>query len=154
MVSEIRVTVDVGSRFHQVAIGNTEGELLEEFRVDHRQAGFDRFFECVQCYCQDAVEGHVAMKGHNDRRVLAQGWQLYTVNNLKLARYKGIFPALAKTDSIDVRRMLELFAFDSQRPLGREVLQEVKPATEAQVLDRSASPTRTRWGGPLDTDAL
>jgi transposase len=67
-----------------------------------------------------------------DQMILARGWRLYNVNNLKLARYKEIFPAPAKTDAIDARRMLELFAFDGQRLLGRNVLQEVAAASEAQ----------------------
>ncbi|MGH8596213.1 MAG: transposase, partial [Gammaproteobacteria bacterium] len=61
------------------------------------------------------------------------------------------------TDAIDSRRMLELFAFDNQRPLGRDVLQEVTAATAIQrqlkyltrrrrhqVADRAARLTRLR----------
>lgn len=42
----------------------------------------------------------VAMEGYNgwarrlDRAVLLRGWRLYSVNNLKLSRYKEIFPGL------------------------------------------------------------
>jgi transposase len=56
------------------------------------------------------------------------GWRLYNVNNLKLARFKEIFPAPAKTDAIDARRMLELFALRDQVPMARKVLQEVAAA--------------------------
>ena len=53
------------------------------------------------------------MEGYNgyarplDSMVLARGWQLYNINNLKLARFKEIFPGAAKTDVIDARRGLE-----------------------------------------------
>jgi hypothetical protein len=75
----------------------------------------------------------VAMEGFNgwarplDRKVLSRGWRLFNVNNLKLARYKEIFPAPAKTDSIDTRCMLELFRLRTQLGVARDVLQEVAP---------------------------
>ena len=62
-----------------------------------------------------------------DRQVLSRGWRLFNVNNLKLARYKEIFPAPAKTDSIDTRCMLELFRLRTQLGVARDVLQEVAP---------------------------
>jgi transposase len=61
-----------------------------------------------------------------------RGWRLYNVNNLKLARFKEIFPAPAKTDAIDARRMLELFALHDQVPMARAVLQEVAPVDETE----------------------
>lgn len=136
MATGLRVAVDVGSRFHQVAIGNAAGELVDEFRIDHRDTGFRQFFARIERQGQRDIR--VAMEGYNgwarplDQQVLARGWRLYNVNNLKLARYKEIFPAPAKTDAIDARRMLELFAFDGQRALGRDVLQEVAAASAAQ----------------------
>jgi transposase len=136
MADELRVAVDVGSRFHQVAVGDGSGVLLEEFRIDHRDAGFERFFERIDRH--GAVDVRVAMEGYNgwarplDQQVLDRGWRLYNVNNLKLARYKEIFPAPAKTDEIDARRMLELFAFDGLRSLGRDVLQEVAAPSAQQ----------------------
>jgi len=161
MAAGLRVAVDVGSRFHQVAVGTDGGALVDEFRIDHRCAGFARFFDRIERH--GARDIRVAMEGYNgwarplDQQVLARGWRLYNVNNLKLARYKEIFPAPAKTDAIDARRMLELFAFDAQRALGRDVLQAVTPASEAQrhlkyltrrrrqlVSDRAARLTRLR----------
>ena len=136
MANELRVAVDVGSQFHQVAIGDSNGALLEEFRINHQRVGFEQFFERIGRY--RATDVRVAMEGYNgwarplDQQVLDRGWRLFNVNNLKLARYKEIFPAPAKTDAIDARRMLELFAFDAQRSLGREVLQEVAAPTPQQ----------------------
>ena len=160
-MNQLRVAVDVGSRFHQVAVGDGSGRLLEEFRVDHRSAGFEEFFARIDRYHADEVR--VAMEGYNgwarplDQQVLDRAWRLYNVNNLKLARYKEIFPAPAKTDAIDARRMLELFGFDEQRSMGREVLQEVAQPTAVQrelkyltrrrrqlVTDRASRLTRLR----------
>ena len=44
MMDELRVAVDVGSRFHQVAVGDEHGALLDQLRIDHRRAGFESFF--------------------------------------------------------------------------------------------------------------
>jgi hypothetical protein len=84
------------------------------------------------------------MEGYNgyarplDRMILGQGFRLYSVNNLKLARYKEIFPAPAKTDAIDGRKILELFRLRDHVPLARDVLQEVAP--------RCRPPTRSLSG--------
>ncbi len=110
---QLRVGVDVGSRCHSVAVGLTDGSLLEEFEIPHTAAGFQDFFA--------RIEGHakthpiaVAMEGYNghvrplDSLVRARGWRLFNVNNLKLARFKEIFPAAAKSDRIDSAKTLEL----------------------------------------------
>ncbi len=62
-----------------------------------------------------------------DGQVLAQGWRLYAINNLKFARFKEIFPAPAKTDAIDARRMPQLMQLREQVPMARALLQEVAP---------------------------
>ena len=112
----LRVGIDVGSKRHRVAVGLPDGKLIDEFDVDHHQVGFHQFFRRI-----DALETKhqlpvtVAMEGYNgwarplDGQIRRRGWALYNVNNLKLARYKEIFPAPAKTDAIDARRILELF---------------------------------------------
>lgn len=161
MANGIRVAVHVGSRFHQVAIGDDTGHVLDEFSIDHRRDGFKTFFDRVGRHHGRDIR--VAMEGYNgwarplDQQVLAHGWRLFNVNNLKLARYKEIFPAPAKTDAIDARRILELFTFDGQRPLVRNALQEIEVASAAQrqlkyltrrrrhlVADRSMRLTRLR----------
>jgi transposase len=134
--TELRVAIDVGSHFHQVAVGDAAGHLMEEFRIDHGQDGFADFFKRIAKHGVHDVR--VAMEGYNgwarplDQQILARGWRLYNVNNLKLARYKEIFPAPAKSDDIDARRELELFGFDGQRSFGRQVLQEVTAGSDAQ----------------------
>ena len=83
------------------------------------------------------------MEGYNgyarplDGMVRARGYRLYNINNLKLARFKEIFPGAAKTDPIDARKGLELFQLRDHLPLAKEVLQEVATIPrENEVLKR------------------
>jgi hypothetical protein len=100
MAKALLVAVDVGSRCHEVAIGDSSGVRLDQFSVRHESHGFDEFFARIRGH-QDSVETSVsiAMEGYNgwarplDALVLERGWRLFNVNNLKLARYKEIFPA-------------------------------------------------------------
>lgn len=57
----LRVAVDVGSRFHQVAIGDGSGKLLDEFQIDHGRVGFEQFFA--------RVGGHAATDSRGDGRL-------------------------------------------------------------------------------------
>lgn len=132
MTQSLLVAVDIGSQFHQVAVGDTDGQLIDEFRINHNRAGFSTFFQRVEQYRTTPKQIiQVAMEGYNgwarplDSQALARGWKLYNVNNLKLARYKEIFPAPAKTDAIDSRRMLELFTLGRDRGVARNALQQV-----------------------------
>ena len=77
-----------------------------------------------------------------DRLILERNWRLFNVNNLKLARYKEMFPTPAKTDAIDARRMLELFRLRHTGKLAREVLQPV--AAAPAVNDQLKRLTRRR----------
>ena len=120
---ELRVGIDVGSRCHNVAIGLSDGRLLEEFDITHTAAGFDDFFRRVETSAKrHAVPIAVAMEGYNghirplDSLVSAKGWPLFNVNNLKLARFKEIFPAAARTDRIDTKKTLELFQLRDHLP--------------------------------------
>jgi len=45
---QLRVGVDVGSRCHSVAIGLSDGRLLEEFEIPHTKEGFREFFARVE----------------------------------------------------------------------------------------------------------
>ncbi len=80
---QLRVGVDVGSQCHSVAVGLTDGSLLDEFEIPHTAAGFRDFFA--------RIEGHatrhpypiaVAMEGYNghvrplDSLVRAWGWRV------------------------------------------------------------------------------
>ncbi len=87
------------------------------------------------------------MEGYNgyarplDGMVRARGYRLYNINNLKLARFKEIFPGAAKTDPIDARKGLELFQLRDHLPLAKEVLQEVAATPQA---NQGGFCTRTR----------
>ncbi len=148
---QLRVGVDVGSRCHSVAVGLTDGSLLEEFEIPHTAEGFRDFFA--------AIEGHakthpypiaVAMEGYNghvrplDSLVRARGWRLFNVNNLKLARFKEIFPAGAKSDRIDTRKTLELFQLRDHLPMAGDVLQEVMATPEENHILKRLSRRRRR----------
>ncbi len=148
---QLRVGVDVGSRCHSVAVGLTDGSLLEEFEIPHTAAGFKDFFA--------RIEGHakrhphpiaVAMEGYNghvrplDSLVKARGWQLFNVNNLKLARFKEIFPAAAKSDRIDSAKTLELFQLRDHLPMAGDVLQEVMATPEENGILKRLSRRRRR----------
>jgi transposase len=141
---ELRVSVDVGYRRHSVAIGLPSGEVLEEFEIEHRLEGFQDFFSRIEKH--NPKQGYsvaVAMEGYNgwarplDGMVRQRGYRLYNINNLKLARFKEIFPGSAKSDRIDARKGLELFQLRDHLPLAKEVLQEVSGTPkENEVLKR------------------
>ena len=141
---EIRVSIDVGCKFHQVAVGLSSGEILDEFSIVHQPDGFRTFFTKLeqlerqyQCPVRVAMEGYNGYARPLDSMVLARGWQLYNINNLKLARFKEIFPGAAKTDAIDARRGLELFQIKDHLPTAKDVLQVVaEPPRENQMLKR------------------
>ena len=129
---ELRVSVDVGYRRHSVAIGLPSGEVLEEFEIEHRLEGFQDFFSRIEKHNpKQSYSVAVAMEGYNgyarplDGMVRQRGYRLYNINNLKLARFKEIFPGAAKNDRIDARKGLELFQLRDHLPLAKEVLQEV-----------------------------
>jgi len=141
---ELRVSVDVGYRRHSVAIGLPSGEVLEEFEIAHGPEGFQEFFLRIEKHRKEQDCGvAVAMEGFNgcarplDSMVRRRGYRLYNINNLKLARFKEIFPGAAKSDRIDARKGLELFQLSDHLPLAKEVLQEVKGTPQAnEVLKR------------------
>ena len=143
-VKDIHVSVDVGCHAHRVAVGLSTGELIDEFDLAHQPEGFKSFFDRVD-RCQRRYGGavSVAMEGYNgwarplDSLVRAHGYRLFNINNLKLARFKEIFPGAAKTDRIDARKGLELFQLQAQFKPARNVLQELLAAPiEADMLKR------------------
>ena len=165
--NELRVSVDVGYRRHSVAIGLPSGEVLEEFEIEHRLEGFQDFFSRIEKhnYKQDHCVA-VAMEGYNgyarplDSMVRQHGYRLYNINNLKLARFKEIFPGSAKSDRIDARKGLELFQLRDHLPLAKEVLQEGFGDTQAQRSAQTVDPAppalgqRAGAGGQQPTGGL
>jgi transposase len=140
MIEQLRVAVDVGCERHRVAVGLADGSILDEFDVTHNAEGVRNFFDRVSRHeVALGLPVAVAMEGYNgyarpiDQQVMARGWQLFNVNNLKLARFKEIFPAPAKTDAIDARRILQLFNLKDRA--ARKALEQIRPVPlpEAQL---------------------
>ena len=147
----IRVSVDVGCHKHNVAIGLSTGEFLEEFEILHNNEGFKDFFTHIEAHERKyACPVAVAMEGYNgyarplDSMVLVRNYRLYNINNLKFARFKEIFPAAAKTDKIDARKGLELFQLAEHLPTAKDVLQEVKAIPEENTILKRLSRRRRR----------
>lgn len=132
--NQILVAIDIGARQHRVAIAGPHGQVLEEFDLAHTTPGFRDFFARIGVHEQRLkLPVAIAMEGFNgharplDTQIRMRGYPLYNVNNLKLARFKEIFPGPAKTDPIDARKILELFSLRTHLPLAKGVLQEVAP---------------------------
>lgn len=137
----LQISVDVGCANHSVAVGLSTGQLLEEFTIAHHPQGFKDFFSRIESYeKQYSCPVVVAMEGYNgyarplDNMVRARSWRLYNINNMKLARFKEIFPGAAKTDALDARKALELFRLQDHLPMAKEVLQEVYPIPHANAV--------------------
>jgi transposase len=127
-----------------VAVGLSDGQVLEEFEIRHRREGFQEFFSRIEKHQKaQGCKVAVAMEGYNgyarplDSLVRQRGYRLYNINNLKLARFKEIFPGAAKKDRIDARKGLELFQLRDHLPLAKDVLQEVTGTPkENEILKR------------------
>lgn len=131
---EIHVAIDIGSTVHRAAIAGPDGTILDEFDIAHSPTGFRDFFKRIAHHeRQMGLPVCVAMEGFNgharplDTQILGHGYPLFNVNNLKLSRFKEVFPGPAKSDPIDAHKMLELFRLREQLPLAKDVLQEIVP---------------------------
>ena len=84
-----------------------------------------------------------------DRMILEKGYNLYNVNNLKLARFREIFPDPAKTDSLDVRKILELFHLKDHLPKGESgaVLGDVPFGQAVRTVSRDEEPAAGKPAG-------
>ncbi len=136
-MESLLVGIDVGCRRHRVAVGMADGALLDQFDLDHQPTAFSAFFSRVERQAaKHGLSVSVGMEGYGgwarplDEMVLAKGWTLLNVNNLKLARYKEIFPSPAKTDAIDARKILELMCLRPLLPQAKVILNEVIPAPQ------------------------
>jgi transposase len=129
---EIRVCLDIGCYEHHVSVGLSSGEFLEAFTITHEKIGFEQFFSHVGAHeARHQLPVSVAMEGFNgharplDQLIKKSPYRLFNVNNLKLRRFKEIFPSPSKSDVADSRKGLELFQLSDHLPLARGVLQEV-----------------------------
>lgn len=132
--SQILVGIDIGSSQHRVAIAGPDGSILEEFDLNHHNQGFRDFFKRLETHEKRlGLPVAIAMEGFNgharplDTQIQTRGYPLFNVNNLKLARFKEIFPGPAKNDAIDAHKILQLFQLDKHLPMAKGVLQEIAP---------------------------
>jgi len=56
---QLRVGVDVGSHCHSVAVGLSDGSLLEEFEIPHTAEGFRDFFARIEGHAKRHPYGQV-----------------------------------------------------------------------------------------------
>jgi hypothetical protein len=62
----VQVAVDIGSRIHYVAIGHSEGQIVDEFTIPHTQEGFNLFSQRLEQQQRVyALPVRVAMEGYN-----------------------------------------------------------------------------------------
>ncbi len=106
--------------------------MLEEFDIVHQAEGFAHFFSRIDLDQQHyGCPVAVAMEGYNgyarplDTMIRARSHRLYNIKSLKLARFKEIFPAAAKTNALDARKGLALFQLRDHLPMSKDVFQEV-----------------------------
>ena len=133
--NELQIGIDIGSTQHSIAIGDGCGNIIKEFEIAHTQKGFAHFFQTIEHEAkQRDATIKIAMEGYNgwarplDGLILKRGYPLYNVNNVKLSRFKEIFPASAKTDRIDARKIVELFSLQKHLSVAKKVLQQIVPA--------------------------
>lgn len=126
------VGIDVGCRRHRVAIGTPDGVLVDQFDLDHQPVSLAAFIVRVEKQAAKldlpvsiGMEGYGGWARPLDEMILDKGWELLNVNNLKLARFKEIFPSPAKTDAIDARKILELMCLRPLLPQAKAILNEV-----------------------------
>ncbi len=150
--AQILVGIDIGSRTHQVAIAGPEGQILEEFELAHTGLGFQDFFHRLEAHERRLkLPVAIAMEGFNgharplDTQIRVRGYPLYNVNNLKLARFKEIFPGPAKSDAIDARKMLELFQLQEHLPMAKGVLQPVAATPTENTQLKRLTRRRRQW---------
>ena len=124
--------MDIGSAEHHVIIGLSGGEILSEFKLLHSSTDIRNFLDRIEQFQKKYdLPVAVAMEAYNgyarpiDKYIQNEGYRLLNVNNHKLAQFKKIFPGPAKNDSIDTKKIFELFTLSDRLPLAKTVLQEV-----------------------------
>lgn len=147
MEPRMRVAIDVGGKRHHVAIASPAGELLEEFAIPHSREGFERFFARVEHH-REGLPVAVAMEGCGgharplDTEIMRCGYELVNVDSLKLARFREVFPAPAKTDELDARLILDLFLLEEHLPPSRGTLCRVLEVPEENRMIKRLSRRR------------
>ncbi len=76
---QLRVGVDVGSQCHSVAVGLTDGSLLEEFEIPHTAAGFGDFFARIEGHAKHVREKPCPRWNEKPQCHRSQNWPLQPV---------------------------------------------------------------------------
>ncbi len=149
---EIQVCMDVGSAEHYVAIGLASGKRLQEMIVKHTTSSIREFFGKLEVLeRRHNLPVVVAMEGYNghvrpiDKQVLAKGYRLYSINHLHLARYREMFPAPAKSDSLDAWKIYEFLGELNNPKLKKNAIQEVQQTPEINVKLKALTRRRRRF---------
>lgn len=148
---ELQICMDVGSAEHYVAIGLASGKRIQELVVRHTASSIRQFFEKIKSlHRQYSLPVVVAMEGYNghvrpiDQQVLAKGYRLYSVNHLHLARYREMFPAPAKSDSLDAWKIYEFLGELNNPKLKKNAIQEVRQTPKISVKLKALTRRRRR----------
>lgn len=118
----IRVSLDVGSERHQVVVAEGR-QRLEQFQIGHHRQGFADFFARIEGHRHDPdqtvevlMEGAAGWIRPLDEQIQQRGWTLLSVNNLKMAHFRGLFATGAKTDALDAGRGLQVLELREHMP--------------------------------------
>ncbi|MGE5423054.1 MAG: IS110 family transposase [Ignavibacteriales bacterium] len=149
--NQLLVGIDVGCHKHHVAIGGS-GKIVDDFEITHDSRGFEYFFYRVAAHSRrlQLPVVVVGMEGTNgyarplDQMIKAKGYILFNVNNLKLARFKEIFAAPAKTDPIDAKQIVALMMMAPFMEQVKESLQQVPVIDEVEMRLKRISRRRTQ----------
>ena len=137
--------IDVGSESHHITILDEEDKVLYNEKVAHK---LHEFAESIKLFKQiEKKEGgkiSFALEGKNgysapfDRILLAQGFTLYNVDNLKLKRFRQAFAGEWKDDQRDalmLSKMLKLKEhLNSEREKVFIKIKKPSPVTESLKL--------------------
>jgi len=82
---------------------------------------------------------------HWTRKCKGGAIRLLNVNNLKLRRFKELFPSPAKTDAIDARRITELVRLKDVLPRDKEILQEVSVVPKNHQMLKRLTRRSVNW---------
>jgi transposase len=144
MKERFLVGIDVGCHQHRVVVARSNGDILKEFSISHNASGFRTLFsELEHSESTFKLPIVIGMEGFNgyarplDQLIGQKGYPLFNINNLKLARFKGLFSGPAKTDAIDARKIVELMRWAHYLQEQRRVVTEVKQGNSVnQTLKR------------------
>jgi transposase len=155
-VDVLAVGLDWAESFHDVALGRPGYGVIEQFRIDHGQAGVDRLIAKCVALEPDPAEIRVVLETRHGLLVEAlvdAGFTVLPVNPDLVARRRG--PAKKKDDAEDAR-ICCLLALDEYVNL-RELIPHGELGVELRAIARDddrATRDERRLGNRLRADLL